>query len=160
MSGATLLVVLLPRLKGHMSRGIMLRLLALLLVLRFVVPLMALTGEGLYSAFLAERFDTSSHNVQQVTERIGELNRANESAAQPPADESLMGSAKRLYQAAAASLDVSSYIDRYQQAAADVSEQVINLIVVFVVQTVLLPLLFLWGLLQVGRRLLFSPPGR
>lgn len=153
LGGLTLLVVAIPKLAGHPLRHTMVRLLALMLVLRFVVPVMALSSEGLYNAFLAERYDNSTHNVQQVTERIGELNRSNETAAQPPADESLMDSAKRLYQSTVSTLDVSSYVDRYQKAAADVSEQIINLIVVFVMQTILLPLLFLWGLVQLVRRL-------
>lgn len=139
-------------------RGLLPRLLLVLLVARFAVPLMALTGDGLYGAFMQERFDASTRNMQVVTERIGEINRSTESAAQPPADESLFGSAKRLYQSTVSSLDVRAYIDRYQSAAADVSEQVVNLIVVFVVQTILLPLLFLWGLVQWVRWLLFRRP--
>jgi len=149
----TLLMIWLPQFRGHWLRDVMARLMLLMLVLRFVVPVMALSSEGLYSAFMAERYAASSQNIQQVTERIGEINRSTESAAQPPADDSLMGSAKRLYHSAVSSLDVSSYIERYKEAAADVSEQVVNLIVVFVIQTMLLPLLFLWGLVQLTRRL-------
>ncbi|HEY0634055.1 MAG TPA: hypothetical protein VGE00_01635 [Gammaproteobacteria bacterium] len=131
----------------------LLRVLALLLVVRFAVPLMALTSEGLYAAFMEERYTASTQRVQSVTEQIGEINRSAETGAQVPQDDSLLGSAKRLYQSTVATLDVSSYVERYQAAAADVSEQVVNLIVVFVVQTVLLPLLFLWGVMQVARRL-------
>ncbi len=144
----------------HAVRHWLVRLLALLLVVRFAVPLMALTSEGLYAAFMEERYTASTQRVQSVTERIGEINRSAESVAQVPEDDSLLGSAKRLYQSTVATLDVSSYVERYQAAATDVSEQVVNLIVVFVVQTVLLPLLFLWGVVQVARRLVQGEPRR
>ncbi|HEY0721171.1 MAG TPA: hypothetical protein VGE50_07950 [Gammaproteobacteria bacterium] len=145
-------VLALKRQEHSAARQWSLRLLTLLLVVRFAVPLMALTSEGLYAAFMEERYNASAQRVQSVTERIGEINRSTESGAQVPQDDSLLGSAKRLYQSTVATLDVSSYVERYQTAAADVSEQVINLIVVFVVQTVVLPLLFLWGVVQVARR--------
>lgn len=141
------------RLEQEALRGWLLRLLTVLLLVRFAVPMMALASEGLYASFMQERYSESTQSIQSVTERIGEINSSAESVAQAPEDESLLGSAKRLYQSTIATLDVSSYVERYKSAAAGVSEQVINLIVVFVVQTVLLPLLFLWGLLQVARRL-------
>jgi hypothetical protein len=135
-------------------RALLARLLLLLLVVRFSVPVMALASEGLYTAFMSERYAASQQSIQAVTERIGEINRSAESVARTPEDDSLLGSAKRLYQSTVESLDVSSYVQRYQTAAADVSEQVVNLIVVFVMQTLLLPLLFLWGVVQLARRVL------
>lgn len=142
------------RLQLHPLRALLPRLLLLLLVVRFAVPVMALASEGLYSAFMSERYATSQQSIQAVTEQIGEINRSAASSASVPEDDSLLGSAKRLYQSTLESLDVSSYVQRYQSAAADVSEQVVNLIVVFVMQTLLLPLLFLWGVVQLARRVL------
>jgi len=148
------LMVRSKRWHDHPLRALSARLLLLLLVVRFSVPLMALASEGLYSAFMSERYASSQQSIQSVTVKIGEINRSAESAARAPEDESLLGTAKRLYQSTVDTLDVGSYVERYQTAAADVSEQVINLIVVFVVQTLLLPLLFLWGVVQLARRLM------
>ena len=148
------------RTRDHVLCSVSLRLLLILLVVRFSVPMMALTSEGLYTAFMNERYAASQKSIQSVTEEIGEINRSAESAAQAPEDDSLLGAAKRLYQSTVATLDVNSYVERYQNAAADVSEQVVNLMVVFVMQTVLLPLLFLWVVMQVARRVIaldFSP---
>lgn len=142
------------RLQPHPLRALLARLLLLLLVVRFSVPVMALASEGLYTTFMSERYAASQQSIQAVTEKIGEINRSAESSAKTPEDDSLLGSARRLYQSTVESLDVSSYVQRYQSAAADVSEQVVNLIVVFVMQTLLLPLLFLWGVVQLARRVL------
>src|SRR5512143_2808914 len=66
---------------NHALQTWMSRLLVLLLVVRFSVPLMALASEGLYSAFMNERYDASKQSIQSVTEKIGEVNRSAESAA-------------------------------------------------------------------------------
>ena len=46
----------------------------LLLALRFVVPLLALTGELFYSGFLHERYAASTERIEQVAGSIREIN--------------------------------------------------------------------------------------
>lgn len=46
-----------------------------------------------------------------------------------------------------------------QQAALQLIDKVVDLIVVFVLSTIVLPLLFLWGLLRLGRLLPGSGSG-
>ncbi len=139
------------RAPGDPWRAHLLRLLLVLLLLRFAVPLVALAGEGLYGAFLAERYSESSTRMNEATEAIRGLNRR---------DESEVGDVSLLDRLGLAELDVGGRIERYENAAADISEQVINLIVVFLMQTVLLPLLLLWAAYRLIRRLWNSPlPG-
>lgn len=142
-----LLLLWLPRVAPR-TQIWLLRLGILLLVLRFAVPLLAMTGELFYSGFLHERYDSSSMRIEQVTSNIHEINQGAEQELPGVDDPSLLDRVRRAYQSAAAAVDVGSYLRKYEKAAADVSEQVINLIVVFLVQTVVLPLLFLWGLLR------------
>lgn len=158
VAGVTGILVWRRHSQNHALQTWMSRLLVLMLVVRFSVPLMAMASEGLYSAFMTERYDASKQSIQSVTEKIGEVNRSAESAAKAPEEESLLGTAKRLYQSTIDTLDVRSYVERYQAAAADVSEQVVNLMVVFVMQTVLLPLVFLWIVVQVARRVITMDP--
>ncbi len=134
-------------------RSVLLRAALFLLVLRFMVPLIAFSSELFYGAFLQERYAASAARLDHVTENIRTVN---EGAEQSPAlapDDSLLGRARRLYDSALGAVDMHAYIERYRQAAADISEQVINLMVVFLVQTVLLPLLFLWAVLRGLRRI-------
>lgn len=122
------------------------RLALLLMVLRFSIPLIALGSELLYQAFLQEHYTASTARIEEVTGNIRQINQGAEQAAPTPEELSLMERARRMVESAVAAVDVRGYIERYEQAAAEVSEQVINLIVVFLVQTVLLPLLFIWGI--------------
>jgi len=141
-----LLLLWLPRV-APWGRAWLLRLGLLLLVLRFAVPFLAMTGELFYGAFLHERYAASSARIEQVTVNIREINEGTEQEAPAAVEEgaSLLERAQRAYQSAVSAVDVGSYLHKYEQAAADMSEQVVNLIVVFLVQTVLLPMLFLWG---------------
>ena len=48
-----------------------------------------------------------------------------------------------MFESATASIDINKRIEEYKMAATDASKYTINLIVVFVIQTILFPLLFL-----------------
>lgn len=127
-----------------------------LLVLRFAIPTVAIGSEVLYSLFLAQTYEESAQKLEETTGSIAQINRRTaQQATQPPA-ESLFESAKRLYESAAASIDIQARVEQYKQAAANVTEYAINLIVVFVVQTILFPLLFLWGVVKVMKLVVAS----
>ena len=157
---ALLLTVWVPRLRAPPARRLLARLLGLLIILRFVVPVMAMAGEGAYALFLQTRYESARQGIEQTTERIERLNQQAEPGAskEPPGDTSLLDRARRLYDSAVGAVGMNSLLDRYEAAASDVAEQVVNLIVVFLVQTVVLPLLFLWASLRLLRRALRIGP--
>lgn len=129
-----------------------------LLVVRFAIPLIAVGSELLFKAFLEEQYQSSTQSIEATTSEIGQINQASSENASAPKDDSLMGRAKRFYDSATAGFNVDGYIERYKTAAADASEHAINLIVIFLLQTVLLPLLFLWALIRFYKRVVsFSP---
>jgi hypothetical protein len=120
-----------------------------LLVLRFSVPVMALASEGVYRLFLAEEYRQSLAALETTVERLDAMNDSATQTLQSVPDESLIDKAKRLYGNAAEMFDIKARFERYKLAAADATEQTVRLIVVFVMQTILLPLLFLWILMKV-----------
>lgn len=119
-------------------------------ILRFAVPLIAIGGEILYARFLEPQYDASNRHLEQTTSTIGELS----AETRPPLAEgepSLFDSMRRGYESAAAAMNVEKRLESLKQAAAEISEHTVNLIVVFALQTILLPLLFLWLALQLVR---------
>lgn len=130
-----------------------LQLAMLLLVVRFAIPLIALAGEGIYGLFLEPRYASSTEQLEQTTERIGRINRDTQEQISQDEKPGLLERARRAYDSAAASLDVDSRVQALSEAAARVSEHTVDLIVVFVIQTVLLPLLFLWLLVRLVKGL-------
>ncbi len=123
------------------------------LVLRFAIPAIAIVSEGVFHLFLEEQYTASTHGIEKTSEEIAQVNIQAEAEKPMLKKESLLARARRLYESAASSLDIPSYIERYKAAAANASEHAVNLIVIFVLQTVLLPLLFLWLLVRLVKRL-------
>ncbi len=128
------------------------RLATLLLILRFAVPVSALASEGCYRLFLEPEYTRSSAAIEQA--RLSMSIDARALKPQLPADASWYEQAQQWLGQQAARLDIDSRIAALEATATEVSRQVINLIVVFVAQTVILPLLFLWLMIRIGRLML------
>ena len=121
----------------------LLRLSLILIVLRFAVPISGLSNEFVYQVFLENDYVTSSTVLESTTEQIGELNQ-NENANQPDIKKkSVWESAKAFYNSTSEMLDISKRIEKYKNAAAETTRHIISLIVVFVFQTIIIPLLFI-----------------
>ena len=119
------------------------RLAIVLVIIRFVVPMIAIVNEGMYLAFLQDEYETSKSGLELSSQNIEQM----QSTPDPKViqtDQSLMEKLKQFYQSASNSLDVSSNLEDLKELAAEISEHVLNMIVVFVVQTIISPLLFLW----------------
>ncbi|AOE48932.1 hypothetical protein [Kangiella sediminilitoris] len=125
---------------------------AFLVLVRFTVPVMALTSEGLYQAFMVTDYQQASQGLEQTENTI----RQNTPEDQELAEEDLSAFEKtqRWLSDAASQLDVKKQIAAYQQAAEQASQSVIKLITIFIVQTILFPLIFLWLAIKIGRGLI------
>lgn len=136
-----------------------------LLTVRFLFPVIALAESAVYEAFLAERSAESLQYLEQTTERLGEAAelpgaKLTESAG---AEDTWWDSVAELYRSAGRGFDMENRIAAYQAAVADASEHVVNLLVGFILETMLVPLLALVlalslirGALRRSGRLLFK----
>lgn len=114
-------------LKGERPSPWLGRLLLALLLVRFVVPVAAVTSELSYRAFMADRYTVSQQAIESSTEVLGAMGRGTESTTRWwELREKLAGK-----------------IDELKADADRVVGHVIDLIVLFVMQTVVLPLLVL-----------------
>lgn len=115
-----------------------------LLALRFAVPLAALGSEAAYRLFLAPEFEASTSQLEGARSGLAERADAAAQAAQPAPDESLLDRANRWLAETRETLDLEARLADLQQIAADTTRNVIDLIAVFVLQSVLFPLAFAW----------------
>jgi hypothetical protein len=124
-------------------RAMLLRLALLVLYLRFAVPLTVLLSDAIYEGFLADRYGASQLALETTREQVEALSEVDEV---PPvrADPGLLDRLGQWYDRAASKLDVQARIALYKDRLARASEHIIDMIVVFMLQTVVLPLLFLW----------------
>jgi hypothetical protein len=126
------------------------------LFVRFAVPVAMIANEALYHLFLQSRYQQS----QQVIESAGaDLEQATlparDAEAEAGAAEApgLIESLGRSLSGAREALDFRQRLDQIRQRASEVIEHLIQLSVVFVLQTAILPLAFLWIFLQLARQI-------
>lgn len=144
------LCVLIPGLRS--GRRTAQRLFLFLLLLRFMMPATSIANDWVYRTFLEADYITATASLEGAQEKIGQINEQvmTEQQDQPL---SMMDRARALYDSALSQVDINRRLEQYQQAAESISESTIRLVVVFLMQTVVFPLVFLFILLGVLRRL-------
>ena len=115
----------------------------IVIFIRFSVPVAALASEAMYQLFLLDQYVESSDNLEKTRTEISKIN-AEERQSYNNEEEGLVDMAKRILNSTTESISINSQIEKYQQIASDTTKDAINIIVVFVLQTILMPLLFLW----------------
>jgi hypothetical protein len=137
-----------------------------LTVIRFALPVIIICTNFVFETFLETRHDaasselsTSARQIEQISADIDD-DRGTDAQAQGPADDSdfelpgwdelaadIRDSAARLYSSTTGwirSNSVSERIAGLQESASSATSHIIDLIVIFVLQTIIFPLVFLW----------------
>lgn len=147
----------LPQTQSLPASKFMLKLALLTLVLRLSVPCIAISSELVYQEFLAPQYNEATEQLQITTDNIGQINQKTlEDEKESRSSDSVWDSATQFYNSATENIDIEAQLEQYQIAATQASEHLVDLIVVFVFQTVLLPLIFLAGLYFLLKSLLNS----
>ena len=122
--------------------------------LRFALPLLIIATHVIFSTFLQSEHDAATAVLEATSSEIETFNE--EESAPADEDASFMESIGNMIDSSMRRLDVPGRLDRLKDSASQASEQIINLIVIFVLQTIILPLAFLWlfveGLKRVAGR--------
>ena len=127
----------------------------MVIFIRFSVPLIAVFNEGLYLAYLQPQYDEAQLQLENASVQINTINSSTRDKVNQQTDDGLLSQVEQWLDKTKQSLDVEAQMNSLKQAAADVSQQVINMIVVFVVQTIIFPLMFLWLFIR-GAKLLMA----
>ncbi|WP_455200626.1 hypothetical protein [Kaarinaea lacus] len=114
-----------------------------LMFIRFSVPLAALGSEAMYWYFLHDQYLESSTELEKTQADISQVS-SEQIASYQTEEEDIIDKAKRFFESASQNIAINDRIDKYRELASDATKHAINLIVVFVIQTIMFPLLFLW----------------
>lgn len=127
------------------------RVLLIVLFLRFAVPLLVLGTNAVFDTFLAADQEAATVALETTREEIEELN---EQAAPPaPEADTMMGRLGAMLDDSLESMNVKQRLEDLRVRVSNASEHIVNLIVIFVLQTILLPLAFLWIFVQLLKAL-------
>ncbi len=149
--GTTLLLVFVSllyvvgfRRQAWISPGLLRALRTVLIVvlcLRFLVPLVAIVNESIYVVFLQPRYEESNTHLQQTA---AELRAISDERDGETSDESMLQTLRDIYASASDGLNVTAQLERVKNSVASASRNLIQLTVVFVLQTILFPLGLVW----------------
>jgi hypothetical protein len=137
---------------AQLNRVLFRRVFPLLLFIRFAVPVMLIANDMLYQQFLAQRYQESTEIVTEAGKELEQIQA--EVKADNPQDEDagMLDAITRAWSDTVEAMDLSGKLQRIKSRAAEVIEHLIQLSVVFVLQTALLPVAFLWLFTQVIKR--------
>lgn len=124
-------------------KNILYRFAAFLIILRFFIPLMAITNEGLYKAFLEPTYIESKSQLEQSNTTIANLS-DNQKINNEAIDKSWYEVMSSSIDSAMDSIDVDKYYQQLKAEADNLTGHIIDLIIVFTMQTILFPLIFIW----------------
>jgi hypothetical protein len=122
------------------------RALVLALFLRFAVPLTIIANEALYEVFLEPRYEESTQVIESAGQDIEALR--SDAAAEAEQAEEEQG----FFESLGGTFDAFNFRQKVEviaDRAGDVIEHLIQLSVVFILQTGILPVAFLWIFLQI-----------
>ena len=141
---------------SELNRILFRRVFPLLLFIRFAVPVMLIANDLLYQQFLEQRYQQSTEIITEAGRELEQIRAEASTEEAPDNDDSMLGSLTRVWSSTVDSVDLSGRLERMQTQVAAVIEHLIQLSVVFILQTALLPVAFLWFFTQVIKRL-FRP---
>ena len=128
------------------------RLFLFVLIVRFMMPAISIANDWVYRAFLEADYISASASLDAAREAIGDIN-----ARVMPSDDDqpdgILDRARRAYQQALARVDIDKKLEEYREAAETISENTIRLVVVFLMQTLVFPLVFLYIVFGIVRRI-------
>lgn len=124
-----------------------------LLCLRLVVPAMAIVSEATYVSLLASQYNTSQNEIKTADAEIQDVDAkdAKNQATEGPVDKFVSKVVQRvesMKKKADQATEIVREIETLKKKVGGVVKHLVRLAAVFIVQTIVLPLLFLWLMLR------------
>jgi hypothetical protein len=137
------------RWRGREPPSWLARALFVMLLVRFAVPLITVGNDALFQRFLSSDYHASQNAIGGSASQLATLT--------PPVGEPKtgVGIRERIKEWWSQNIDaIGSRLDKLKKIASQLPEDIVRLIVVFLMQTLVVPLLLLWVLYRAGRAML------
>jgi hypothetical protein len=135
--------------RGKPAPHLLAQVLVVLLMLRFAIPVAAIGSDLLFQQFLAGDYAASQQALDRTAVKVETASPASAAAAEP---QGVMDRIKSW--AGSQGTAWKEKFDSLKQAAEQATEHVVRLMVIFILQTLVLPVAMLWGLFALARAVL------
>lgn len=145
-AGLTIVTTWSPRLAAGKFAAAAPRILLVMLFVRFAVPFLVMGTNLVSETFLAAEQAEATAALEATRSEIEGLNE--EPEVPPDPDQSIMDRIGSMIDDSLETMDATERLTRLKESASNASEHIVKLIVIFVLQTIILPLGFVWLLLE------------
>ena len=121
------------------------RMLLILLMTRFAMPLAIIGSDQLFREFLAADYQSSQQVIEVAS---GQINKLNTTVAPVTEDQSMVD---KITGWVSRNADIKPHLESLKQTVEQTTERIIRLMVIFLLQTLVLPVLLLWVLWGIVR---------
>jgi hypothetical protein len=137
------------------SEQLLFRLFIIVVFIRFAVPVALIANEGLYRLFLETKYVESTQVIETAGSEIKKaaIDPMEVEVEVEAAELSLLDSLGRMIESTRDSIDFKQRVAYIGERASDLIEHLIQLSVVFILQTGILPIAFLWIFLQLFKQI-------
>lgn len=139
--------------ESERAEKMILRIFIIVVFIRFAVPATMIANEGLYRLFLETRFTESTQVIESAGAEIKDISSTETPMSEEEAEIGMLESLEKMYESTLKSMDFQQKVEYIADRASDVIEHLIQLSVVFILQTGILPIAFLWIFLQLFKQI-------
>ncbi len=132
------------RLDESSLRPVAMRLLLGTVFLRFAVPILVIGSNLVFDTFLAAEQAAATEALEATHTEIEQINEEAATPATATEDQSVIDRLGSMLDSSLQVMNIGDRLDRLRDRVSNASEHIINLIVIFLLQTIILPLVFLW----------------
>ncbi len=125
-------------------RPVAMRLLLVTVFLRFAVPILVIGSNLVFDTFLAAEQAAATEALEATHAEIEQINEEAATSAAATEDQSVIDRLGSMLDSSLQVMNIGDRLDRLRDRVSNASEHIINLIVIFLLQTIILPLVFLW----------------
>lgn len=129
------------------------RLIVLALVIRFCMPMVAFASEKIYDLFLEDKYTQSTQSLDKIRKEIKDPYEMGQFEKQVEGKSSFWEDLKKRYADAKEALAIRERLELLKDRISNSVQYTIDLIIVFLLQTVIIPLIVLWGLIRLTANL-------
>ena len=141
---STISFMWIKQIKNSLFLSYSLKLFVLLLLLRFSAIFFVYSSELFYTSTLQNQYNEASSKIEKTKVELEDLQSKNKSLVETQKQEGFFNGVSSQYEKIKESLNISRQLDALQNSIESASRNIITLITIFVVQSVVMPLLFLW----------------
>ena len=140
--------------KNSLFLSYSLKLFVLMLLLRFSAIIFVFISQEFYTSTLQIQYTEASSVIENTRVELEALQSKSKTLVQAQRQEGFFGTVSSKYDKVIESLNISRQLDTLQDSIENASRNIITLITIFIVQSVVLPLLYLW-MLVISVKLIF-----